>query len=155
MDHLKEGIGLRGYGQKDPLIEYKKESFTMFQDMMDRIEDETIRFLYFMRIDPGVGVPMPYPEPEDEEGDEAEEPELVAVQSPQRPSAQKEAQQSVLDLTRNIQRKKDRELAELQFSGGDGTGQTKTVSKTQKVGRNELCPCGSGKKYKKCHGVQA
>ncbi len=51
MDHLKEGIGLRGYGQKDPLIEYKKESFTMFQDMMDRIEDETIRYLYFMRIE--------------------------------------------------------------------------------------------------------
>ncbi len=54
MDHLKEGIGLRGYGQKDPLIEYKKESFTMFQDMMDRIEDETIKFLYFMRIESGV-----------------------------------------------------------------------------------------------------
>ena len=53
MDHLKEGIGLRGYGQKDPLIEYKKESFTMFQDMMDRIEDETIKFLFFMRIEFG------------------------------------------------------------------------------------------------------
>ena len=53
MDHLKEGIGLRGYGQKDPLIEYKKESFTMFQDMMDRIEDETIKYLYFMRIEAG------------------------------------------------------------------------------------------------------
>ncbi len=49
MDHLKEGIGLRGYGQKDPLIEYKKESFVLFQDMMDRIEDETIRFLFFMQ----------------------------------------------------------------------------------------------------------
>ena len=49
MDHLKEGIGLRGYGQKDPLVEYKKESFQMFQDMMDRIEDETIRFLFFMQ----------------------------------------------------------------------------------------------------------
>ena len=49
MDHLKEGIGLRGYGQKDPLIEYKKESFVLFQDMMDRIEDETIRYLFFMQ----------------------------------------------------------------------------------------------------------
>jgi len=49
MDHLKEGIGLRGYGQKDPLIEYKKESYTMFQDMMDRIEDETARYLFFMQ----------------------------------------------------------------------------------------------------------
>src|SRR4030095_16925049 len=49
MDHLKEEIGLRGYGQKDPLIEYKKESFQIFQDMMDRIEDETIKFLFFMQ----------------------------------------------------------------------------------------------------------
>ena len=49
MDHLKEGIGLRGYGQKDPLIEYKKESFVLFQDMMDRIEDETVRFLFFLQ----------------------------------------------------------------------------------------------------------
>ena len=153
MDHLKEGIGLRGYGQKDPLIEYKKESFQMFQDMMDRIEDETIKFLYFMRIESG-NVPLPYPEPEDDEGDEQdEEPELVSVAAQQRQAQQKEAQQSVLDLTRNIQRKKDRELAELQFSGGDGASQQKTVSKTAKVGRNELCPCGSGKKYKKCHGA--
>ncbi len=49
MDHLKEGIGLRGYGQKDPLIEYKKESYIMFQDMMDRIEDEAIRYLFFIQ----------------------------------------------------------------------------------------------------------
>src|SRR5207248_10713202 len=49
MDHLKEGIGLRGYGQKDPVIEYKKESYVLFQDMMDRIEDETIRWLFFMQ----------------------------------------------------------------------------------------------------------
>ena len=49
MDHLKEGIGLRGYGQKDPLVEYKKESFKLFQDMMDRIEDETVRFLFFLK----------------------------------------------------------------------------------------------------------
>ncbi len=58
MDHLKEGIGLRGYGQKDPLIEYKKESFDMFQDMMDRIEDETIRYLFFLQVaGPGDGGP--------------------------------------------------------------------------------------------------
>ena len=50
MDHLKEGIGLRGYGQKDPLVEYKKESYELFQDMMDRIEDETIRYLFFLQV---------------------------------------------------------------------------------------------------------
>ncbi len=150
MDHLKEGIGLRGYGQKDPLIEYKKESFTMFQDMMDRIEDETIKYLFFMRIesgDAGSAPPLPYPElgPDAEDEEEEEEPELVA--------ANVQAQQSVLDLTRNIQRKKDRELAELQFSSGEAASTPQTVNKAAKVGRNELCPCGSGKKYKKCCGL--
>jgi preprotein translocase subunit SecA len=162
MDHLKEGIGLRGYGQKDPLIEYKKESFVMFQDMMDRIEDETIKFLFFMRVEFGGPVdagdmPLPYPTDESaEDGDddtEAEaEPELVSVNAQ---AQQREAQQSVLDLTRNIQRKKDRELAGLQFAGGgNGTGGSQPVSnKGPKVGRNEACPCGSGKKYKRCCGA--
>jgi len=150
MDHLKEGIGLRGYGQKDPLIEYKKESFTMFQDMMDRIEDETIKFLYFMRIESGTP-PLPYPEMAEDEEDEDEKPQPSREQI----EAQKrEAQQSVIDLTRNIQRKKDKELADLQMNGTNGTGDHKpVVAKGPKVGRNDLCPCGSGKKYKKCHGA--
>ena len=153
MDHLKEGIGLRGYGQKDPLIEYKKESFTMFQDMMDHIEDETIKYLYFMRIESG-NIPLPYPESEEEE-EEAEDVSGPEISAAQLEAQQREAQQSVLDLTRNIQRKKDRELADLQFTGSNGTGsQPETVHKA-KVGRNELCPCGSGKKYKKCHGAAA
>jgi preprotein translocase subunit SecA len=152
MDHLKEGIGLRGYGQKDPLIEYKKESFQMFQDMMDRIEDETIKFLYFMRIEAGA-VPLPYPEAEEPDDEaETELPEPPPEISDER---RREAQQSVIDLTRHIQRKKDRELAELQFSGGEANSQPKAASKGPKVGRNELCPCGSGKKYKKCHGAAA
>jgi preprotein translocase subunit SecA len=50
MDHLKEGIHLRGYGQKDPLVEYKKESYILFQDMMDRIEDETLRYLFYLQV---------------------------------------------------------------------------------------------------------
>ncbi len=153
MDHLKEGIGLRGYGQKDPLIEYKKESFTMFQDMMDRIEDETIKFLFFMRIETGAPA-LPYPEPPDEDYDGAGA--QIPTESPAELEArQREAQKSVIDLTRNIQRKKDKELAELQLSGGEGGGQPRSTSKAPKVGRNELCPCGSGKKYKKCHGAAA
>jgi preprotein translocase subunit SecA len=162
MDHLKEGINLRSYGQKDPLIEYKKESYVMFQDMMDRIEDETIKFLYFMRIEAGAP-PMPYPEDEEEEEDDSDAharngspngkgPHLSAAEV----EAQKrEAQKSVVDLTRNIQRKKDRELAELQFSSATGTSEQPQASKGPKVGRNDLCPCGSGKKYKKCHGATA
>ena len=162
MDHLKEGINLRSYGQKDPLIEYKKESFVMFQDMMDRIEDETIKFLYFMRIEVGAP-PMPYPEDSDDDEPDDDEPHHPVNGSPNgkapRPSAaeieaqKREAQKSVVDLTRNIQRKKDRELAELQFTSATGTSEQTQASKGPKVGRNDLCPCGSGKKYKKCHGA--
>ncbi len=152
MDHLKEGIGLRGYGQKDPLIEYKKESFQMFQDMMDRIEDETVRYLFFLQaVEPGSDVPPPYPEmgfDEDEDGDQGEP---VAVASPQ---ANREAQKEVMDFTANIQRKKEREMAELQFLGGEGNAAgNKPVLSNKKAGRNDPCPCGSGKKYKKCHGA--
>ena len=158
MDHLKEGIGMRAYGQKDPLIEYKKESFVLFQDMMDRIEDEAVRFLFFMQRqeeDPRGGAPpsnVPHPELWAEEEDDAEEAaEAVAVASDQERRA---AQTSVMDLTRTIQRKKERELSALQFVGGDTTTtQQPVIAKDKGVGRNDPCPCGSGKKYKKCHGV--
>ena len=89
MDHLKEGIGLRGYGQKDPLIEYKKESYVLFQDMMDRIEDEAVRYLFFMQRSDGDGhagppgaPPLNVPHPElweEEEEDFEAEPEPAAV----------------------------------------------------------------------------
>jgi len=166
MDHLKEGIGLRGYGQKDPLIEYKKESFQMFQDMMDRIEDETIRYLFFLQVTSGGGGPgdgdgsggpgvrpkpvLPFsPDDEDEEEEDNEE-ALVGANGEQR----RAAQTVVEDFTRNIQRKKDKEMAELQFVGGSGTATDKKQAiSAKKAGRNDPCPCGSGKKYKKCHGA--
>jgi len=147
MDHLKEGIGLRGYGQKDPLVEYKKESFELFQAMMERIEDESIRYLFFLQVQQGERPSLPFPE-EDEYEEEDDEPT---------PEQRKAAQSSIQDFTRNIERKKDKELAELQFVGGDGTAGNghKQAHNTNKVGRNEPCPCGSGKKYKKCHGQAA
>jgi len=153
MDHLKEGIHLRGYGQKDPLVEYKKESFILFQDMMDRIEDETLRYLFFLQVtrgEPGLDRPtpvLPFPEEEDEE--EEEENGQPAEASDQ---AKRAAQAAIQDVTRKIQRDKEKELAELQFVGGDGSSAKKQVIKGDKVGRNDPCPCGSGKKYKKCHG---
>ena len=149
MDHLKEGIGLRGYGQKDPLIEYKKESFELFQDMMDRIEDETIRYLYFMQVTHdddfrGSARPvLPFADEGDEEEDEFE-PEPVGVSV--------EQQRAVLDFTRNIERKKEKELAALQFAGAGVTTENRPMVAANKAGRNDPCPCGSGKKYKKCHG---
>jgi len=95
MDHLKEGIGRRGYGQKDPLVEYKKESFLLFQEMMDRIEDETIRFLFFLQpVQDGRPV-LPFPS--EDEYEEEEEEEMAATPVPAA------AQSSILDFTRNIQ----------------------------------------------------
>ena len=147
MDHLKEGIGLRGYGQKDPLVEYKKESYVIFEEMMDRVEDETLRYLFFLQPASVESMPMPF-EPVEEP--EEEGPEEVAVPDGVQRAA---AQGSMLDFTKNIQRKKDREMAELQFVGGGTATAQQPVVKGQKVGRNEPCPCGSGKKYKKCCGA--
>jgi preprotein translocase subunit SecA len=144
MDHLKEGIGLRGYGQKDPLVEYKKESFQLFQDMMSRFEEETIRILYSLR--PSAGPPEdlrrrsgPMPsEPEEEE------PVPVGVAAG--------GGDSLEEFTRDVRRKKERELAHVQMAGSGGRAEVKQVVRGQKVGRNQPCPCGSGKKYKKCCG---
>jgi preprotein translocase subunit SecA len=112
MDHLKEGIGLRGYGQRDPLVEYKRESFDMFEAMMDRIEDETLRYLFLMRT------------PEEEEA-----------------------------LIRQYQQRKRREQAEMRMVGSGVIEKPQQVVRKEKIGRNDPCPCGSGKKYKKCHGA--
>jgi preprotein translocase subunit SecA len=120
LDHLKQGIGLVGYGQKDPLVEYKKQSFDMFQEMLDRIDTSTIRSLFNLQV--------------------------VAEQPP--------------ETLR--QRRLPRRSTSLTFTGpnqgaaaaGEEAGKVKTVVRDQpKVGRNEPCPCGSGKKYKKCHGA--
>jgi preprotein translocase subunit SecA len=147
MDELKQGIGNRAYGQKDPLVEYKKESFELFTAMMDRIEDETVRFLYFLQVRTDAGPVLPFPEDE-------EEPEEQPEQAPEIEEQKRMAAQATMqDFTRNIQRKKDKEMEQLQLVGGDGTTSARPVAAGQKVGRNDPCPCGSGKKYKKCHGA--
>ena len=98
---------------------------------------------------PAVAVTRGHRNYEDEE-EEPEEEELVAASSEQR----RAAQNVVDDFTRNIQRKKDKEMAELQFAGGSsGTIEKKQAVSEKKAGRNDPCPCGSGKKYKKCHGA--
>ncbi len=149
MDELKQGIGLRAHGQKDPLVEYKKESYDLFTAMMDRIEDETVRYLYFLQVRTDTGPVLPFPTDEEEEEEEEQEPERPDPTEQQRLAAKA----SMEDFTRNIQRKKEKELAELQFVGGDGSTSQQQVARGKKVGRNEKCPCGSGKKYKHCHGT--
>lgn len=112
MDHLKEGIGLRGYAQKNPLTEYKKEGFDLFSHMMARIKEETTEYLFKVHVNQEVEMPD----------------ELIS--KPQKvvehrgPSEGSEASEKPVTVRRD----------------------------EEKVGRNDPCPCGSGKKYKKCHG---
>jgi preprotein translocase subunit SecA len=114
LDHLKEGIGLRGYGQKDPLVEFKKEAFTLFDELMNRIDTEAVRFLFLMQ--------------------------------PAKPQ----------DEAKQIEERQRRQQKNLQFQAGPAQAEApKPVRSGAKVGRNDPCPCGSGKKYKKCHGAAA
>jgi preprotein translocase subunit SecA len=109
MDYLQEGIHLRAYGQKDPLTEYRREAFTMFEELTDSIADGFVRYIY--RV------------------------ELVRQDEPSRPRPQR-----------------------VQMQHGDEAAQNAGASsqlKSDKVPRNAPCPCGSGKKYKKCHGATA
>jgi preprotein translocase subunit SecA len=106
MDHLKEGIGLRGYGQKDPLREYQREGFDMFADMVSRIKDETVSTLLRLQL--------------------AREEDVAELAQP--------------------------EEVPLSFSGGEEAQPQPAQRQAKKVGRNDPCPCGSGKKYKKCCG---
>ena len=131
MDHLKEGIGLRGYGQRDPLIEYKKESFDMFQDLMERIESDSVRTLFHARI-------------------------MTREEQERQVAAQQEAEaQALRDYEKEMERRKQKQARELRFSGAAEATQVATVVRQdEKVGRNDPCPCGSGKKYKKCHGSE-
>jgi preprotein translocase subunit SecA len=167
MDELKQGIGNRAYGQKDPLVEYKKESYELFTAMMDRVEDESVRFLYFLQVHSSTGPILPYPEDDgvapgiagpdaNGSGRSAEEEAEAAAAAAREAEEEKRraARRQMEDFTRNIERKKDKELAGLNFGGDDSTG-PKTVNSGGKVGRNDPCPCGSGKKYKKCHGTAA
>ena len=147
LDHLKEGIGLRGYGQKDPLVEYKKESYTLFTDMKGRIEEEMVRYLFWLRP--------------------------VANEEALRPAPRRAAPMITNDPgadTRPAFGGIGKSGAAESASGGPSTPRPgapppartggddviKTVRREEpKVGRNDPCPCGSGKKYKKCHGIAA
>jgi len=142
MDHLKEGIGLRGYGQHDPLVEYKRESFDMFENMMRRSQEDTVRYLFHMQIVEGGQQPAAAAA----ETDGNEQP------APQPP--RKRASTSMDDLEAQFQRRKKRELEQARMAGSNGnTAPQQVVRGAAKVGRNDPCPCGSGKKYKKCHGT--
>jgi preprotein translocase subunit SecA len=126
MDYLKEGIGLRGYGQRDPLVEYKREGFDLFADMMGRVQSEVLSTL--MRVQPLRGAP--------------EEAQAVAPPQSASPSVPSPARAPRLVFHRG--------------DTGQGPSSAAPVHRDgEKVGRNDPCPCGSGKKYKKCCGSRA
>jgi len=111
LDHLKKGVGLRAYGQKDPLIEYQKESYGMFEKMLSRVRDQMVEYVFRIQLPPVVRARPPAAQPE------GAQPEKGAPQQ-----------------VKPAEKKQPEKYANL------------------KVGRNDPCPCGSGKKYKKCHG---
>jgi preprotein translocase subunit SecA len=154
LDHLKEGIGLRGYGQRDPLVEYKRESFDLFSDMKERIEEEIVRYLWLIRP-----VPAPAGAGRGARGDaEGGAASLPGRPAPRRPPPMSFSGGSAVPAMAGavagasggaaaaVQRRPPR-------VGGDDA-EVRTVRRDEpKVGRNDPCPCGSGKKYKKCHGA--
>ena len=180
MDHLKEGIGLRGYAQQDPLVAYKKESFEMFEGMMLRFQEDTARHLFRMQIIGPDGTPIESAEQlanaQSQVAAAQAQQELAAAKAaaalpggapPQHtnaPAARQSAPVSnrapstTIDaLEREFQKKKQRELEQarsVSSSSAASNGNAPRVTGT-KVGRNDPCPCGSGKKYKKCHGADA
>jgi len=185
MDHLKEGIGLRGYAQQDPLVAYKKESFEMFEQMMLAFQEQTARHLFRMQILAPDGSPIEtleelarlqsrnqtpqaeqqslplsplaqatkYSSPSDDNA--ASNPGALGLASETWPGpAPSRAPHTTIDkLEREFARTKQRDLAAAQQAGGTAVATQRRVS--NEVGRNDPCPCGSGKKYKKCHGAAA
>jgi preprotein translocase subunit SecA len=155
MDHLKEGIGLRGYGQKDPLVEYKRESFDMFEDMMQRFQEDTVRYLYLMQVITRGEGPVA-PRAHDPEISPAGGPVIYAKGDGNGNRPPRHVSTSVDDLEESFQRRKRRELEQARMAGaGEREPVQRVVRSGAKIGRNDPCPCGSGKKYKKCHGANA
>jgi preprotein translocase subunit SecA len=152
---LKEGIGLRGYGQKDPLVEFKKEAFVLFEDMMARIDNETIRYLFHIQLQqseqpPPEGTRQPRPPRPPHPPSSAA---AVAVASAAA-RASEEPPASLPGFAREMERRQQRQQQNLQYQTGPAQAEApKPVRTGAKVGRNDPCPCGSGKKYKKCHGA--
>jgi len=184
MDHLREGVGLQGYGQKDPLIEYKKEGFRYFGMMMTQITGDAVRKLYVVQMSqqPAPGsTPLEEMEEEFEEKDAfahgenmqyniTADGELVpssgaAVASPNRaqPAQAPQPQQSGLDISKMMRGPQKMNLSRGPMPGASsgggaaagtlGSGSGGVGTEVERVGRNDICPCGSGKKYKKCHGA--
>ena len=150
LDHLKEGIGLRGYGQRDPLVEYKKESFELFQAMKERVDEEIVRYLWWLRpvlneeagADGAAAGPAPRRAPLILNDPAARAtPSLSAALGGRRAGAGAGAAPAVQQPAR--------------ASAATTRPSRRCGATSRRSARNDPCPCGSGKKYKKCHGAAA
>jgi len=130
---LRHGIGLRAYGQRDPLNEYKREAFEMFEAMLDRLREQITTLLAHVEIRPQEQAPLPPAQPTP----------VVAPQGPQSGTAR----QVIAQANAATAPAGTRPKAELPI-GVDAND----PSTWSRLGRNAECPCGSGKKYKHCHG---
>ena len=186
MDHLKEGIGLRGYAQQDPLVAYKKESFEMFEGMMLRFQEDTARHLFRMQIIGPDGTPIESAEQlaqaqahvqalqAQQQAQQAFQQPPVTGASPnglpvsappqhtnapgaRQPVSSRAPSTTIDALEREFQKKKQRELEQARSVGSASAASNGSAPRRtgEKIGRNDECPCGSGKKYKKCHGAEA
>jgi preprotein translocase subunit SecA len=149
LDHLKEGIGLRGYGQRDPLVEYKRESFQLFQAMKARVDEEMVRYLWWLRPVPSTGEAEGTPRPAAPARAPRRGGQALTLNDPA------EAAPAFGGAFGGAPAPQARGPLRPPRTGGDDAP-VKTVRREEpKVGRNDPCPCGSGKKYKKCHGAAA
>ena len=161
MDHLKEGIGLRGYAQRDPLVEYKRESFDMFEAMMLKFQEDTVRFLFRMQILGPDGAAVPQ-QPVQARGPVPSAPPVASAARPTTIEGEpreislptRQPSTTIDSLEKEFARKKARELEAATRAGAGEASQPNQRRTGDKVGRNDPCPCGSGKKYKKCHGAE-
>jgi preprotein translocase subunit SecA len=129
MDYLREGIHLRALGQKDPLSEYRLEGHAMFDEMMDIVKTEFVRYMFHIQVD---------------RAPEAEEQKVAEVDYTYQ-SDPVQGFEGAVD--------EEPEMEPEQRRGGVAVVEQRVLSDDQKVGRNDPCPCGSGKKYKRCHGA--
>jgi preprotein translocase subunit SecA len=155
LDHLKEGIGLRGYGQRDPLVEYKKESFQLFEAMKEAVEEQMLQYLFRFQVRPAEEAGPPRREPQRSAPPAARDTDAELVHAGGASSGSAASRQAAAELAKKQQQRQK----SLQYqgahdatAGGDFSVETVRAS-GPKVGRNDPCPCGSGKKYKKCHGA--
>ncbi|MHB1936481.1 MAG: preprotein translocase subunit SecA [Acidobacteriaceae bacterium] len=182
MDQLKEGIGLRGYGQQDPLISYKRESFEAFEAMMTRFQEDTARFLFRMQImgPDGKEISIParvHPQSIVFSGgsESAADPGNARLPggidgrqigsslnggssngvAASIPVPTRAPSTTIDSLEEEFQRRKKRELQQARMAGAGEASEPAQRRTGEKVGRNDPCPCGSGKKFKKCHGADA